>query len=375
MEARRLDARGLADITRLFSSSIADLLDDYFESTDCGRARSRGHRDLGRAAFAWHRVPDGAPPDRRRRRRRARLVGVPGGGMGGLTAAIAKAARSFGAESVPGPGRPHPTSRRPGHRRGARAAARSSPPRSWSTTGIRRSRFCACSSAASCRRTLSATSSGGTPVGNGQGQPRRRPPPRIRRQAAVSTPRSTAARSSLPARSTRSRRRSRTPSPAGRRPAVRRHLHPLGVRLVARPRRPPRRLDVHASGSPSSGPGTPMTPSSTPTPTGWSTPSTRSPPGSRARSFTATVIGPHDDGARTGWSAGTSSTASCRPISCSILRPAAGYADFRTPIGGLYQAGSATHGGGGVTGIPAMQAARQIAHDEKAARWRRKSRG
>ncbi len=33
-------------------------------------------------------------------------------------------------------------------------------------------------------------------------------------------------------------------------------------------------------------------------------------------------------------------------------RPAAGYADLRTPIRGLYQAGSATHGGGGVTGIP-----------------------
>ena len=33
-------------------------------------------------------------------------------------------------------------------------------------------------------------------------------------------------------------------------------------------------------------------------------------------------------------------------------RPAAGYADLRTPVRGLYQAGSATHGGGGVTGIP-----------------------
>jgi phytoene dehydrogenase-like protein len=33
-------------------------------------------------------------------------------------------------------------------------------------------------------------------------------------------------------------------------------------------------------------------------------------------------------------------------------RPAAGYADYRSPIAGLYQAGSATHGGGGVTGIP-----------------------
>jgi phytoene dehydrogenase-like protein len=42
------------------------------------------------------------------------------------------------------------------------------------------------------------------------------------------------------------------------------------------------------------------------------------------------------------------------------MRPAPGYADFRTPIRGLYQAGSATHGGGGVTAIPALQVVRQI---------------
>jgi phytoene dehydrogenase-like protein len=45
------------------------------------------------------------------------------------------------------------------------------------------------------------------------------------------------------------------------------------------------------------------------------------------------------------------------------LRPAPGYADYRTPIRGLYQAGSATHGGGGVTAIPALQVVRQIAAD------------
>jgi phytoene dehydrogenase-like protein len=42
------------------------------------------------------------------------------------------------------------------------------------------------------------------------------------------------------------------------------------------------------------------------------------------------------------------------------MRPAPGFADFRTPIRGLYQASSATHGGGGVTGIPALQVVRQI---------------
>jgi phytoene dehydrogenase-like protein len=53
-------------------------------------------------------------------------------------------------------------------------------------------------------------------------------------------------------------------------------------------------------------------------------------------------------------------------------RPAAGYADYRTPLHGLYQAGSATHGGGGVTGIPGRNVVRQIRRDLRAARLRRR---
>jgi phytoene dehydrogenase-like protein len=53
-------------------------------------------------------------------------------------------------------------------------------------------------------------------------------------------------------------------------------------------------------------------------------------------------------------------------------RPAAGYADLRTPVRGLYQAGSATHGGGGVTGIPGRNVVRQILADRRAARWRQR---
>ncbi|HEY4790372.1 MAG TPA: NAD(P)/FAD-dependent oxidoreductase [Actinomycetes bacterium] len=55
-------------------------------------------------------------------------------------------------------------------------------------------------------------------------------------------------------------------------------------------------------------------------------------------------------------------------------RPAAGYADYRTPVRGLYQAGSATHGGGGVTGIPGRNVARQITKDLHRADRRRKLR-
>jgi phytoene dehydrogenase-like protein len=53
-------------------------------------------------------------------------------------------------------------------------------------------------------------------------------------------------------------------------------------------------------------------------------------------------------------------------------RPAAGYADLRTPVRGLYQAGSATHGGGGVTGIPGRNVVRQVLADRRAARLGRR---
>ena len=47
------------------------------------------------------------------------------------------------------------------------------------------------------------------------------------------------------------------------------------------------------------------------------------------------------------------------------MRPAPGYADYRTPIAGLYNGGSATHAGGGVCGIPGWQAARAALADRK----------
>ncbi len=49
-------------------------------------------------------------------------------------------------------------------------------------------------------------------------------------------------------------------------------------------------------------------------------------------------------------------------------RPAAGYADLTTPIRGLYQAGSATHGGGGVTGIPGRNVVRKVLKDLRGTR-------
>jgi phytoene dehydrogenase-like protein len=50
------------------------------------------------------------------------------------------------------------------------------------------------------------------------------------------------------------------------------------------------------------------------------------------------------------------------------MRPAPGYADYRTPLTGLYYGSSATHAGGGVCGIPGWQAARAAIADKKTAR-------
>ncbi|MFA7096338.1 MAG: NAD(P)/FAD-dependent oxidoreductase [Gammaproteobacteria bacterium] len=46
-----------------------------------------------------------------------------------------------------------------------------------------------------------------------------------------------------------------------------------------------------------------------------------------------------------------------------LLRPVAGYADYRTPIAGLYLCGAATHPGGGVMGACGYNAAREILRD------------
>ena len=47
------------------------------------------------------------------------------------------------------------------------------------------------------------------------------------------------------------------------------------------------------------------------------------------------------------------------------MRPAPDYADYRTPIKGLYNGSSATHAGGGVTGIPGWQAYNAAMADKK----------
>ena len=75
------------------------------------------------------------------------------------------------------------------------------------------------------------------------------------------------------------------------------------------------------------------------------------------------VIGPYEMEHEYGLIGGNIFHGELSPDQLFHMRPAPGYADFRTPIGGLYQASSATHGGGGVTGIPGLNATRQIMRD------------
>jgi phytoene dehydrogenase-like protein len=79
------------------------------------------------------------------------------------------------------------------------------------------------------------------------------------------------------------------------------------------------------------------------------------------------VIGPHEMQSEYGLIGGNIFHGDLTPGQMFHCRPAAGYADLRTPIRGLYQAGSATHGGGGVTGIPGRNVVRQVLADQR--RW------
>jgi phytoene dehydrogenase-like protein len=85
------------------------------------------------------------------------------------------------------------------------------------------------------------------------------------------------------------------------------------------------------------------------------------------------VIGPYEMEHEYGLIGGNIFHGELSPDQMFHMRPAPGYADFRTPIAGLYQASSATHGGGGVTGIPGLHATKQIMRDRRK-RPRRKSR-
>jgi phytoene dehydrogenase-like protein len=97
-------------------------------------------------------------------------------------------------------------------------------------------------------------------------------------------------------------------------------------------------------------------------------------PGFTASVLHRQVIGPHQMQEEYGLVGGNIFHGELTMGQMFHARPAAGYADLRTPVRGLYQAGSSTHGGGGVTGIPGRNVVRQVFADRRSARWRRAGR-
>ena len=75
------------------------------------------------------------------------------------------------------------------------------------------------------------------------------------------------------------------------------------------------------------------------------------------------VIGPYDMEQELGLIGGNIFHGELSADQLFHMRPAPGYADYRTPIKGLYHGSCATHAGGGVNGIPGWQAFRQARRD------------
>jgi phytoene dehydrogenase-like protein len=83
-------------------------------------------------------------------------------------------------------------------------------------------------------------------------------------------------------------------------------------------------------------------------------------PGFRDSILHRMVLGPHEMQRDYGLIGGNIFHGELSANQLFHMRPAPGFSDFRTPIRGLYQASSATHGGGGVTAIPALQVVKQV---------------
>ncbi|HEX4620305.1 MAG TPA: NAD(P)/FAD-dependent oxidoreductase, partial [Myxococcaceae bacterium] len=97
---RGMDEKQVADVTRLFAMSVADLLDEYFESPQMKGVLSvsgvigtwAGPRSPGTAyVMAHHKIGDVGDG-------KMGAWGFPRGGMGGVTTAMRMAAEAFGAE-------------------------------------------------------------------------------------------------------------------------------------------------------------------------------------------------------------------------------------------------------------------------------------
>ena len=104
--------------------------------------------------------------------------------------------------------------------------------------------------------------------------------------------------------------------------------------------------------------------------TSWSGRSRRSHPASASRVRERQVLTPADLEAEYGLTGGHPLHAEPALDSFFLWRPLLGWARYRMPVEGLYLAGSGAHPGGGVTGVPGRNAAREVVADRRKRRRR-----
>lgn len=88
-------------------------------------------------------------------------------------------------------------------------------------------------------------------------------------------------------------------------------------------------------------------------------------PGFKSSILHRDIVGPHEMEQEYGLIGGNIFHGELSLEQLFHMRPAPGFADYRTPIAGLYNGSSATHAGGGVCGIPGWQAVRAAIADKK----------
>ena len=86
-------------------------------------------------------------------------------------------------------------------------------------------------------------------------------------------------------------------------------------------------------------------------------------PNFRASVLNYQVLAPSDLESTFGLTGGNIMQGAMSLSSLAFMRPLPGYADYRTPVKGLYMCGAATHPGGGVMGACGYNAAREILKD------------
>jgi phytoene dehydrogenase-like protein len=77
------------------------------------------------------------------------------------------------------------------------------------------------------------------------------------------------------------------------------------------------------------------------------------------------VLAPKDIEERFGLLGGNIMQGELTPDQLFSFRPIPGYGDYRTPVAGMYLCGSGTHPGGGVMGVPGRNAASVVARDHR----------